>query len=136
MILRKGGNSHKRFTSQFAVTAAGEFLRPHILFLKLVNRPWIPPRVICDVKPTDMWNDTILWNCLKSTMLARTETAFSQELVLLILDAYKVHKSFVESGQLKPYNLIPILVLERLTSILQPRRGYQYGLSVQLCLPL
>jgi hypothetical protein len=32
VILQKRGNSHKRFTAGFAVTAAGEFLRPHGLF--------------------------------------------------------------------------------------------------------
>jgi transposase-like protein len=39
VLLRKGGSSHKRFTATFAITGAGEFLKPHLLFSKLKNKP-------------------------------------------------------------------------------------------------
>jgi hypothetical protein len=128
--LRKGGISHKRFTAGFAITAAGDMLKPHILFSKLVNRPQVAAGVVCNVNRSGMWNSEILWNYLKAVLLSRRETTFSREPVLLILDAYKVHKALVDSGRLQAYNVIPILVPERLTSLLQPldvgiNRGFQ-----------
>jgi hypothetical protein len=69
--LRKGGSSHKRFKAGFAIRAAGDMLKPCILFSKLVNRRQVPTGVVCYVNQTGMWNSEILWNCLKAVLLTR-----------------------------------------------------------------
>lgn len=70
VILRKGGTLHKRFTTTFAVTADGEFLKPHILFSKLKNKPRVPTGILCDVNITGMWNDEILWKFFQDSTVS------------------------------------------------------------------
>ncbi len=76
VLMKKGGTSHKRFTVTFAITGDGKFLKPHILFSNLKNKPTIHADVLVDVNKTGMWNPEILLDYVRKTLLTRVETSF------------------------------------------------------------
>ncbi len=120
VLMKKGGTSHKRFTVTFAITGEGKFLKPHILFSGLKNKPTVHTDVLVDVNKTGMWNDDILLQFTKDVVMARMETAFLREPVLYIMDSYGVHIKLAESKLLEKYNIFIIIVPPNLTNILQP----------------
>ncbi|KAE9236134.1 hypothetical protein PF004_g8940 [Phytophthora fragariae] len=114
VLLRKGGSSHKRFTATFAITGEGIFLKPHLLFSKLKNKPKCPPGVLVDVNHTGMWNDDLLLAHAEIVLCARKETQLYRE----------------PSKRLERYNIFVALVPPILTILLQPldvavNRSYQ-----------
>lgn len=55
VMLRKANTTHRRFTATFTVSAAGEMLRPHLLFSQLKNNPKVDPHAFSAVNKTGMW---------------------------------------------------------------------------------
>ncbi|KAL3697267.1 hypothetical protein R1sor_011343 [Riccia sorocarpa] len=88
VLIRKGGTSHKRFTVTFTISAVGLLMKPHLLFSNLKNMPNVDPGVLVEVNSTGMFNDRILMECVKSTVVNRVETSFLREPTLYIINSY------------------------------------------------
>jgi hypothetical protein len=91
VLLRKGKTSHKRFTVTFCISANGTFLKKHILFSGLKNKPNVNTRMLVDVNKTGMWNDNITMRFIKNSIICRAETRFHRQPVLLIMYQYGAH---------------------------------------------
>ncbi|KAL3690641.1 hypothetical protein R1sor_004292 [Riccia sorocarpa] len=120
VLLRKGGTSHKRFTATFTISASGLLMKPHLLFSNLKNVPTVSHGVLVEVNTTGMFNDRILMDCVKNTVLNRAETSFLREPTLYIIDSYGCHVKLATSKALEKYNIFVEVVPERMTSLLQP----------------
>ncbi|KAL3701566.1 hypothetical protein R1sor_019588 [Riccia sorocarpa] len=130
ILMRKGGTSHKRFTETFGITLDGRFLKSHLLFSKLKNKPAVKDNCLVDVNQAGMWNDEVLLDYVKATVLNRHENAFLREPTLLVLDSYGVHVRLFAQKKLSKYIVFVVIVPPNLTSILQPsdvgvNRSYQ-----------
>jgi hypothetical protein len=120
VLMKKGGTSHKRFTATFAITGDGKFLKPHILFSNLKNKPTVHVDALVDVNKTGMWNPEILLQYVRNTLLSRVETSFLRQPVLFIIDSYDCHVKLADSKELEKYNVYVAIVPPNLTNILQP----------------
>jgi Tc5 transposase DNA-binding domain/DDE superfamily endonuclease len=120
VLLKKGGTSHKRFTVTFTVSAAGEMLKPHVLFSKLKKKPSCAPGFLVNVNKTGMWSDEIFIEHAQKTLLSRRQTAFLREPVLYIIDSYGVHVKAANTKRLAKHNIFIVIVPPNMTNILQP----------------
>jgi hypothetical protein len=91
VLLRKGGTSHKRFTVTFCISANGTFLKPHILFPGLKNKPNVKTLMLIDVNKTGMWNDDIAMRFIENSIISRAKTRFHRQPVLLNMYRYGAH---------------------------------------------
>ena len=78
MLVKKGGTSHKQFMAAFASMGEGKFLKPHVLFSGLKNKPTVKRCVLVDDNKTGMWNDEILLQFTQQTVMSHAETEFSR----------------------------------------------------------
>ncbi|GBG90871.1 hypothetical protein CBR_g51377 [Chara braunii] len=105
VLMRKASSSHKRFTATFTISMTGEMLKPHLLFMKLKNKPTVEGPVVVDVNMTGMWSTDTIISFINDAITSTKETGFSRRPVLLIIDSYGPHLKVAESERLKKMNI-------------------------------
>lgn len=118
--MKKASSSHKRFTFTPAVSGDGKIVSLHVLFSKLKKKPAVNVNCNVDVNSTGMWSQQILQRFIDHVLLPKIRRG--HEPVLIILDSYAAHLSFIKQHKEKyeMENVYFAVIPKNLTSILQP----------------
>jgi hypothetical protein len=123
VLLKKGSQTHKKFTVTPTICANGQMLKPHFLFAKLKNKPLVADGCVVEVnEKTSMWNEMNFRRYMKDFILSRPQTQLSKEWVLLLIDSYPVHKKVSELSRdfYERNKVIVKLIPPGFTGLLQP----------------